>query len=825
MMNRFLAISLVVLVLLPGKAAALVRRPIPRDSDQEAHLQRFEDYRPALVTTVYARDGSILGYFFRKKRFYRALSSMPPYLTKAFLAAEDKAFYEHDGVDPSAIFRAFFRNIEAGDIVQGGSTITQQLVKRVMLTSEKSYSRKFKEAILAYRLERHMTKAQILTLYLNETFFGDGAYGVEAAARGYFGKTVKKLTLAESALLAGLLKAPSASNPFRSPQKAKARQRYVLGRMLALDWITDKEHEQALKEKLEYKSMQDPSWKLGAYYLEEVRRWLIKNMSEEKMKALGLVLPRYGEDAVFESGLHVYTALSPDHQRAAEKALRRGLEESARRRGWTGPIKRIKTAEHEAYLQAQAKTFTPGQRFKPGDWTQVLVIRVTAGGAEVRMGSLSGFISVRTMGWCRKPNPEVTPESVAQIRDARQVVRKGDVVWAKVIAVTAKRLSLALARRPEIQGALISMDPRNGEVLAMVGGYDFSSSQFNRATQAKRQPGSLFKPIVFSAAIDNGYTAATLIPDKPWSIVDPNTSKTWAPRNFSGNFYGPTLLCTALVQSRNVVVARIAKRMGMGKVVKRAKKMGIFRRLPLFPAVSLGAAEVTPLDMTRVYSTFARSGTRIGPRLVLSVRDREGKEILHTEPRIARAVSPQNAYIITHLLKHVVQYGTARRARVLNRPVAAKTGTTNDTRDAWFIGFTPYLLTTVYVGFDQGKSMGKEETGSRAAGPIWVKYRLAIEKRYRAKDFPIPRNIVFEQVSGDGEYLAPDFQKSGIHLPFLRGTQPSLMHLIREPIRRSTQPGLIHPAGANVSSPTRKQHTIFIDSQYQKEIVEISKKQ
>ena len=812
-MNRFLIISFVALMLLPGQAAALVNAPIQPDSDQEAYLQRFRDYRPALATTVYARDGSILGYLFRKKRFYRGLSSLPPYLVKAFLAAEDKAFYEHDGVDPSAIFRAFFRNIESGDIVQGGSTITQQLVKRVMLTGEKSYHRKIKEAILAYRLERHMTKDQILSIYLNEIFLGAGAYGVEAAARTYFSKTAKKLTLAECALLAGLPKAPSASNPFRSPKKAKARQRYVLGRMLALGWITGKDHDQALKEKLEYKSMQDPSWKLGAYYLEEVRRWLIQNLSEEKMKALGLALPRYGEDAVFESGLHVYTALSPDHQRAAEKALKRGLEDSARRRGWPGPIKRIKAAEHEAYLQAQAKTLTPGQRFRRGDWTQVLVIRVTAGGAEVRMGSLSGFIGVRTMGWCRKPNPEVTPESVAQIKDARQVVRRGDVVWAKVIAVTAKRLSLALVRRPEIQGALISMDPRNGEVLALVGGYDFSSSQFNRATQAKRQPGSSFKPIVYSAAIDNGYTAASLIPDEPWSIVDPHTSEVWAPKNFSGKFFGPTLLCTALVQSRNVVVARIAKRMGMAKVVKRAKKMGIFRHLPPFPAVSLGAAEVTPLDMTRVYSTFARGGTRIGPRLVLSVRDRKGKEILHTEPRVIRAVTRQNAYIITHLLKHVVQYGTASRAKVLNRPVAAKTGTTNDTRDAWFIGFTPYLLTTVYVGFDQGKSMGKEETGSRAAGPIWVKYRLAMEKRYRVKDFPIPKNIVFEQVSRDGEYLAPGFPENGIHLPFIRGTQPSLRQLVRDPILRVTQSSPLHPAGEKVLPLYQERHTILINSQ------------
>ena len=802
MMNRFLVISLVALVLLPGKAAALVKAPIRRDSDQEAYLQRLWDYRPALVTTVYARDGSILGYLFRKKRFYRALSSMSPYLAKAFLAAEDKAFYEHDGIDPSAIFRAFSINIEAGDIIQGGSTITQQLVKRIMLTGKKSYSRKIKEAILAYRLERHMTKDQILTLYLNEIFLGAGAYGVEAAARIYFGKTVKRLTLAECALLAGLPKAPSTSNPFRSPQKAKARQRYVLGRMLALDWITSKDHDQAVKEKLEYKSMPDPSWKLGAYYLDEVRRWLIQNLSEEKMKARGLVLPRYGEDAVYESGLHVYTALSPDHQRAAEKALKQGLEESARRRGWSGPIKRIKAAEHEAYLQAQAKTFTSGQRFKPGDWTQALVIGVTAGGAEVRMGSFSGFISVRTMGWCRKPNPEVAPESVSRIKDARRVVRKGDVVWAKVIAVTAKRLSLALARRPEIQGALISMDPRNGEVLALVGGYDFSSSQFNRATRARRQPGSSFKPIVYSAAIDNGYTAASLILDEPWSIVDPHTSKTWAPKNFSGKFYGPTLLSTALVQSRNVVVARIAKRMGMAKVVKRAKEMGISRPIPPFPAVSLGTAEVTLLDMTRVYSTFARDGTRIEPRLVLSVRDREGQEILHTEPKVTRAVTPQNAYIITHLLRHVVQYGTARRAKVLKRPVAGKTGTTNDTRDAWFIGFTPYLLTTVYVGFDQGKSMGKEETGSRAAGPIWVKYRMAVEKRYPVKDFPIPKNIVFEQVSRDGEYLAPGFSERAISLPFLRGTQPSLRHPVRKAILRVTQPIPIHSAGKKVSPPS-----------------------
>lgn len=809
MLKRNCAFYILILLFIPGPAVVSGLEPVLHHFGQNDRLQHIWINWPALATTVYARDGSILGYLYREKRFHTPLASMPAHLLKAFLAAEDSAFYQHDGIDLAAIFRALSKNIRAGDIVQGGSTITQQLVRRLMLSAEKSYVRKIKEAILAYRLEQQMSKDQILAMYLNQIFFGAGAYGVEAAARTYFGKSVKDLSLAESSLLAGLPKAPSTYNPLRSPAGAKTRQAYVLKRMLALDWITAEEYEQALAAPLEYKSMQNPTWKLGAYYLEEVRQWLIKNLSEEKLKIRGMNLLRYGEDAVYESGLHVYTALDPIHQRAAEQALRRGLEESARRRGWFGPIRQIKAAGYDAFLRAQAEGFTPGRELEPGDWVQALVVGVSAQGAEARVGTLSGFIDVATMGWCRKPDPRVVPASVPQVIDARQVLTAGDVVWTTVRAVTQKGLSLALTRRPDIQGALISMDPHNGEVLALTGGYDFSCSQFNRATQAKRPPGSLFKPVVYSAAIDHGYTAASIVLDAPWSIRDAHTLEVWKPKNASGRFSGPMLLRTALVKSSNVVSARVANKLGMGKVIKRAKLMGIAHPLPPLPAVSLGAAVTTPLEMCRVYSTFARGGTRIEPRLVLSVYDRTGNELLHTEPEATRALTAQNAYIITYLLKEVVQHGTGWRAKGLKRPVAGKTGTTNAESDAWFIGFTPYLLTAVYVGFDDGKPMGRWENGSRAACPIWVRYRRTVEESYPVIDFPIPADIVFERVSETGAYLGPGTLGEGIPLPFLRGTEPSL----------------VQPVPQKAPAHSEDLETILWNSEYQKGIITIFKQQ
>ena len=746
---------------------------------------RINDYQPPLVTTVYARDGQVLGHFYREKRFLVPHEEMPELIKRAFLAAEDDSFYEHGGVDPKAIFRAFIKNMRAGSIRQGGSTITQQIIKRLLLTSEKSYERKLKEAILAFRLERYLTKDEILTIYLNEIYLGGGAYGVEAAARTYFGKHVNELSIAEAAILAGLPQAPSKYNPLRAPGSAKARQRYVLGRMLELGWISQSDYDVALHEPLIYKSMEDPSWKRGSWYLEEVRRKLISYLSEDNMRKLGIELPRYGEDAVYEAGLKVYTAVDLDYQDAAEQALRSGLEASSKRRGWQGPIQTIEPEMMNDFLQQQ-EIVRP--LLVDNKWLQVLVTSVDKQGAQVRFGDMQGYIPVKSMHWCRTPNPKVATDHVPAIKDARKVVHVGDVVWASVAVPKGLKESwepsllterdvipLKLQQHPKVQGAVVSMDPRTGDILALAGGYSFAESQFNRATQAKRQPGSSFKPIVYSTAMDNGYTPASIVLDAPIVYTDKATSKVWRPENFEGIFYGPTLLRTALVKSRNLCTIRIAKALGIPKVVERAKAMGLEGPFPYDLSVSLGSVAVSPVNLTEAYTTFSNNGERVKGRMIRSVKDAWGDDIISIETQRTQAMDPETSYIMSSLLKEVVQDGTGWRLKVLKRPIGGKTGTTNDEKDAWFVGVTPYLVTTAYVGFDQLTPMGKWETGSRAASPVVRDYLLKVVDNYPKEDFEMPAGVIQVQIDASSGKVASGYSEKSYFLPFKQGTQPVIM--------------------------------------------------
>lgn len=725
-------------------------------------FKKITDYKPPLVTTVLTKNGDVLGYFYKEKRFLVRLEEMSPWLPKAFLAAEDSSFYEHEGVDLKGIFRAFVVNVMAGEVRQGGSTITQQVIKRLLLSSEKKYRRKIKEAILAYRLERYLTKEEILTIYLNHNFLGAHSYGVEAAAREYFGKHAKELTLAESALLAGLLQAPSRYNPYRRPEAARNRQVYVLDQLKTLGWITPDEYETAINQELVYQKMEDPSWKDGAYYLEEVRRWLIAE---------------YGEEEVYTGGLTVQSMCDMTHQKAAEIALHNGLLASAHRRGWTGPLNHLEPDGYEAFLAEEKR---PVQELLPGEWVKVLVTEVGSKGAKVSFGGHEGYISVKTMGWCRKPNPDVPHDYVKDVSDARKVVTVGDVVWAIIVSPPDKEKdkklwNLKIEREPEIQGAIVSLDPTNGDVLALCGGYDFNQSQFNRATQAKRQPGSAFKPIVYSAAMDNGYTPASIIMDAPIVFANDDEGKLWRPENYEGIFYGPTLLRTALVKSRNLVTIRLAQKIGIRTIINRAKDLGLDTEFPEDLSVSLGSASVSLMNLCQAYSTFARDGSYIVPRLVDSVKSAWGEQVYQSSVESVEAISPQTAFIMSSLMKQVVQNGTGFRAKALGRPVAGKTGTTNDARDAWFMGFTPYLLTGVYVGFDRLKPMGRLETGSRAASPIWVEYRKAVEDMYPYTDFTQPDGIVVTRVDGKNGKLAGPFSAESYFLPFKEGSEPALM--------------------------------------------------
>lgn len=713
---------------------------------------KLSDYSPHLATTVRARDGRVLGYFYREKRFLIPLSMMSPVTIKAFLAAEDSSFYQHEGVDLPGIFRAAIKNFVAGGIVQGGSTITQQVIKSMLLSPERSYERKIKEIILAYRLEKYLSKDEILTIYLNQIFLGAKSYGVEAAAREYFGLSASQLTTAQAALLAGLPKAPSRYSPYGNPERARERQLYVLNRLLELGWVTKAEFEAAVNEPLEYSSQEDPSWKIGPYYLEEVRRQLVE---------------RYGEDKVYTGGLQVRTTVDLDHQAIADLALRDGLRETSKRHGWQGPVRRVGPEEHASFLASQDIRV-----LKPGDFLQVLVTKVERGGAAVAFGRHTGTIPVSTMGWARVPNPKNAPEEVAQISDAQKVLRPGDLVWARVSEVGgSKPWKLALEQEPKVEGALVSMDPRTGEVLALCGGYDFFRSQFNRATQALRQPGSAFKPIVYSAALDNGFTPASIVLDAP-IVFEDGSGKTWKPENFEGIFYGPTLLRTALVKSRNLVTIRIAQRIGMQKIIDRGKSLGLTGIMEPNLSLALGSGQFTPLNMCQAYTAFARGGSVIEPRFIESVTSPWGEQLFTGTEEVKEAMKPETAYIVTNLLQQVVQEGTATRAKVLKRPVAGKTGTTNDEQDAWFIGFSPYLLTGVWVGYDQVQPMGKYETGARAALPIWIDYRAKVEPNYPSEDFQAPPGVVMVRVDAHTGRLAGPGSGEAYMLPFANGTEP-----------------------------------------------------
>lgn len=719
------------------------------------------DYNPPLVTTVYAKDNQVLGYFYKEKRFLVTLDQMSPWLPKAFLAAEDASFYEHDGVDLTAISRAFIANMKAGRTKQGGSTITQQIIKRLLLSPEKSYKRKLKEAILAYRLENYLTKEEILTIYLNQIFLGAHAYGVEAAARTYFAKHAKELTLAESAMIAGLPQAPSRYNPYRNLDLAKQRQHYVLQQLQALGWITQAQYDAALAEEIDLKSMDDPSWKVGAYYLEEVRRWLID---------------KFGEEAVYNGGLTVTTACDLKHQVVAERALRRGLLNSAQRRGWLGPVENVNPGDmHRVLTEGPQDTNGILDKSNP---MKAWVANVEKDKAFVRFGKYQGIIPIKAMWWVRKPNIKKSHEDVPDPKDARKILKRGDVVFVTVSKAPKAEEGvwvLDLEREPLVEGALVSIKPDTGEVPALVGGYSFNKSQFNRATQAKRQPGSAFKPIVYSTAIDNGFTPASIILDAPIVYANDAQGKLWRPENFEGTFEGPTLLRTALVKSKNLVTIRIAQKLGIHKIIERAKTLGLESDYPANLSVALGSAVVSLMNLCEAYTAFARDGSYIKPRIVLSVTSAWGEEMFASVPETVDAISPQTAFIMATLMTHVVQNGTGWRAKVLKRPVAGKTGTSNNEQDAWYMGYAPYLLTGVFVGFDELRPMGKWETGSRAASSIWVDYRKDVEKDYPYQDFTQPPGIVMVRVDGRTGKLASPSSAKEFFLPFKVGTEPTEM--------------------------------------------------
>lgn len=739
-------------------------------------LDKITKFDASQTTTIYARDGSVLGTLSHEKRFIITLSDMPKYLPMSFLAIEDSSFYEHPGINPVAILRALLVNFSRGTKSQGGSTITQQLVKQLLLSPERSYTRKMKEAILAIELEHKLSKDRILSLYLNYVYLGQHAYGVEAAAKTYFGKPAASLTLAEAAMIAGMPQAPSRYNPFRHPEAAKQRQHEVLGRLKTLGWITPEDYEKAINEPLVYWSMPEGQSGAAEWYFEEARRLLIEFFTPDNLKALGVETYRNGEDYVYEAGLTVQTAMDPTQQQLAGEALRRGLEGVDKRQGWRGPLQHLNTED-------QKQTFLSKKHFQPDDllggkWTQAVVTK-NNGSLTVDLGDgYTGVISSGDMDWARH-----TSKYVGINRKGRIAI-EGDVIWVSAVenkkpvahkekvqpdkkkgkdkeaaapepeyvpgnTMGLKRgvaIPLRLQQEPLVQGALVSIEPQSGDVVALIGGYQFGNSHFNRATQARRQPGSSFKPVVYSAALDNGFTPTSPVLDAPFEYVDPYTHKVWRPGNFEHSYKGEMPLHLALAQSRNIPTVRLCKAIGVDKVIERAKQLGIEPDFPRNLTISLGAVALSPLNLTQAYAAFANGGLGVRPRIITSIKDASGKEIYRQDPEHWVAVTPQNAYQIDMLLQEVVNRGTGSRARIEGRHIAGKTGTSNDTNDVWFIGFTPYLCTGVYVGYDQMHSLGSQEQGGRTAAPIFRNYRVKADEYYndQPQDFTKPDGIIVE---------------------------------------------------------------------------------
>jgi penicillin-binding protein 1A len=723
-------------------------------------ITSLSDYHPPVITTVYSDDNRKIAEFFKERRIVIPLSDMPKPLLQAFVSAEDDRFYVHKGVDLVSILRAFFKNIEAGAIVQGGSTITQQVTKSLLLSPERSYQRKIKEAILAYRIDKTLSKEEILYLYLNQIYLGHGAYGVEAAAENYFGKSAKDMNLAECAMLAGLPQAPSRYSPFKHPELAKQRQIYVLNRMVAEGYITNLQATEAINTELDIKPRRNWYIEEVPYYTEHIRRYIEKT---------------YGEDVLYNEGLEIHTAVNIEMQKSAREQIEKGLRALDKRQGYRGPLKKLSPTEIEAYL-TQLKETPEQMEVKADNILEGVVVAVDPKEktVAVRMAGAHGTIALADMRWARKPNPELYlwDDPVTQPAD---VLAVGDVILVKLISPVDEENSwkLGLEQTPAAQSALVCIEAGTGQVKAMVGGKDFLQSQFNRAIQSRRQPGSAFKPIIYTAALNKGYTPASVIIDSAVVYDDAERNFKWKPDNFEKKFYGPTLLRDALAHSRNIISIKLLMDIGIEYTIDWAHKLGITSPLNHDLSIALGSSGVSPLEMATVYSVFANEGNLVKPIYITKILDRDGNILEMREPESTRVLDKATAYIMTNMLESVVKSGTGRRMRALNRPVAGKTGTSNDLNDAWFIGFTPRYITSTWVGFDKEQPLGKGEQGGRTAGPIWLGFMQEALKDKPVRVFPVPDGVVFSKIDAETGLLPiPESKKTRFEV-FKEGTQPT----------------------------------------------------
>ncbi|MCP9626618.1 penicillin-binding protein 1A [Rhodopseudomonas palustris] len=753
---------------------------------------QLQDYEPPVMTRVHASDGSLVGEYSKERRLYLPIQAVPKLVINAFLAAEDKNFYEHGGIDYSGMARAallYAQNIGSNRRPQGASTITQQVAKNFLLTNEVSFTRKIKEALLAMRIERAYSKDRILELYLNEIYLGLGAYGIAAASLVYFDKSVNELTVAEASYLAALPKAPAALHPIRNHDRAVERRNYVIDRLLENGWIKQADADKARKEPLTVASRGTGAHTFaGEYFAEEVRRD---------------ILERYGEKKLYEGGLSVRATLDPKLQVEARKTMTAGLVKFDEAQGWRGPLSKLDISGDWGVKLAEVKSLSD---ITP--WRMAVVLETSDQSARIGFqpgrelgGAVSkqretGLITLDGVRWAKAaagPQRGRTPSTVSQ------VLSPGDVIYADPLLDKEGKIvdgQYRLRQIPEVSGAMVAMDPSTGRVLAMVGGFSFDQSQFNRATQAYRQPGSSFKPLVYSAAMDNGYTPSTVVIDAPIEIDQGQGVGVWRPENYStGKYYGPTTLRNALQRSLNTVTVRLAQDIGMPLIGEYAKRFGVYDELPNYLSYALGAGETTVMRMVTAYSMFANGGRRVKATLIDRIQDRYGHTIFKHDARECRGcdapegwknqpepqlvdrreqvLDPMTAYQITSMMEGVVQAGTATVLREVGKPIAGKTGTTNDEKDAWFIGFSPDLVVGIYFGYDKPRNLGRGATGGHLAAPVAKDFfKLALADK-PAVPFRVPAGIKLIRVDAkSGMRAGPGDGGRTILEAFKPGTAP-----------------------------------------------------
>ncbi len=739
----------------------------------------LEEYNPPVVTRLYAADGRVLQEYAHERRIFVPIDAMPKMLINAFLAAEDRQFYSHPGVNIMSIIRASAQNfLNAGNdrSMIGGSTITQQVVKNFLLNKDRTYTRKIKEAILAYRITKAYSKDRILELYLNEIYLGGRSYGVAAAALHYFNKSLDQLNVEEMALLAALPKAPSAFDPRRNYERAEQRRNWVIRSMAEEGFVSREEAERAMAQPIIMRTRDSEQTADASFFAEEVRRELLKT---------------YGEKQLYGGGLAVYTTVDPDVQTMARDALKNGLREYDRRHGYRGALKNIDGVDN--WMKAVREIELPAM--VDSDWQLAVVLKIKKD--EATIGLVNGernVIKLEESRWARK---WIQGQFLAgEVQSMVDVVRRGDV-----ILVSRKDDHYLLEQVPELGGAIVVMDPYSGKVIALQGGYNFEKSQFNRATQAHRQPGSAFKPFAYLAALEKGYTPATLVNDEPlelyWGTGD--NLQIWKPANYSEDFLGPTTLRRGLELSRNVMTVRLAVDIGIEKIVEIAKRFGISDNPVRNFSTALGANETTVLRLVNAYAALVNSGKRVEPHFVERIQDRNGKtvwrrdtrdcvacrlgtresteaaEFPHVVDNTSSVTDPYSAYQIVHMLEGVVQRGTARKASELGIPLAGKTGTTNNANDAWFIGFSSEIVVGVFMGFDTPRSLGEKETGSSVALPVFIDFMKSYYKDRKPAPFAIPSGIEMVRIDYQTGYLpTSDTPKNEIVVEaFKPGTAPT----------------------------------------------------